>query len=194
VAVTVPLVILGLGLGLWDSWLGEVDQWEIELQLKKLGQVVARMEDRIAAVPHREMEVQFRRNGQLCAGLAQPSWCSRKQAHDASTRWTRIPRSAGASIFSVLRRLMPPLLGLQVLLLAICAVTAVAFEALAILEGADFRSGSLILLGMAAVLISASLWPAMKTVVQLRRTMTLFEPDPMTILGRPLVTMEAPGL
>ena len=96
--------------------------------------------------------------------------------------------------FSVLHRLLPPLLGAQVLLLAACCVAVVGFEAMALLETGDFSSGSLKVLAVAAVVIGASLWTAAKSVLQLRRTVALFTPDPMPIGGRPVSAAAAPGL
>ena len=106
----------------------------------------------------------------------------------------RASRDALVRGFSVLHRLMPPLLGLQVLLLATCSVSVVGFEALALLEVGDFSSGSLKVLAVAAVLIGASVWTAAKAVLQLRRTAALFTPDPMPILGRAVSAEAAPGL
>lgn len=106
----------------------------------------------------------------------------------------RASRDALLRGFSVLHRLMPPLLCLQVLLLAACSVTVVGFEAMALLEFGDFSSGSLKVLAIAVVLIGASLWTAVKAGLQLRRTAALFTPDPMTILGRPVSAQDAPGL
>lgn len=226
--VLVPLVILGLGL--WELQRGRSGQWELQQQQDSLRKLVMRMEARIAAEPRREMEVQFRRNGQLYGGPYAVQK-AREALDDAGTalataRWRRVlppvtilcagliamvsvsmlvgaaalgrngRRSRDALVrgFSVLHRLMPPLLGLQVLLLASCAVTVVGFEALALFEVGDFSSGSLKVLAIAAMLIGASLWTALKAVLQLRRTVALFEPDPMLVLGRPVSPDEAPGL
>lgn len=106
----------------------------------------------------------------------------------------RASRDALVRGFTVVHRLMPPLLGIQVLLLATCTVTVVAYEALALLEVGDFSTGSLKLLAVAAVLVGASLWTALKAVLQLRNAMALFTPDPMPLLGRPVTAEEAPGL
>ena len=106
----------------------------------------------------------------------------------------RASRDALIRGFSVLHRLMPPLLCLQMLLVAAFSVTVVAFETMAILEIGDFSSGSLKVLAVAVMLIGASLWTAIKAVLQLRQTAALFTPDPMTILGRPVSAEAAPGL
>ena len=106
----------------------------------------------------------------------------------------RASRDALIRGFSVLHRVMPPLLCVQVVLIATCSVTVVAFETMAILEVGDFSSGSLKVLGVAVVLIGASLWTAIKAVLQLRRTAALFTPDPMIVLGRLVTPDAAPGL
>ena len=228
VTVVVPLAVLGIAL--WEAQRGDTDHWDLEVKRGYLGQTVQRMETWLAANPNREMQLQFRRNGQLYGGpyaLDQ----AREALSDAETaifieRWRRVlppvtiacagltailsmlvlaataglaragrsSRDALVRGFSVLHRLLPPLLGLQVVLLAICAVTVVAFEAMTILEVGDFSSGSLKVLMVAAVLIGASLWTAIKAVLQLRRTVALFTPDPMIVLGRPVSIEEAPGL
>ena len=226
--VGVPLLVLALGI--WEFGRGNGDRWELEMQRGALKQAAARIEAQIAAAPHREMEVQFRRNGQLydgpaalqkardalddagtalaiarwrqwlppvtigCAGLTATLSVLALVGAAALARAGRASRDALVRGFSVLRRLMPPLLGLQVLLLAACSVTVVGFEALALLEVGDFSSGSLKVLAVAAVLIGASLWTAGKAVLQLRQTAALFTPDPMPILGRAVSPEAAPGL
>lgn len=129
-----------------------------------------------------------------CAGLTAALSLLTLVAAVILARAGRASRDALLRGFSALHRLMPPLLGMQVLLLAVCAVTVVGFEALALLEVGDFSSGSLKMLAVAAVLIGASLWTAVKSVLQLRRTAALFKPDPMPILGRPVSAEAAPGL
>jgi len=226
--VGVPLLILALGI--WEIERGDANRWELEMQRSALDQVVARIEAQIAAAPRREMEVQFRRNGQLYGGPYAVQK-AREALDDAGTalaisRWRQwlppvtvacagltavlsVLVLVGASVlaragrssrdalvrgFSVLHRLMPPLLSVQVLLLAICSVSVVGFETLALLEVGDFSSGSLKVLAVAAVLIGASLWTAAKAVLQLRQAAALFTPDPMPILGRAVSAEAAPGL
>lgn len=226
--VVVPLMILALGV--WEIQRGGLDQWDLEMQRGYLSQVVARMQAQLAAAPGRQMQLQFRRNGQLYGGPYAVEK-AREALSDAETaielaRWRRvlppitvvcaaltaflsIIALAGAAIlarvgrasrdalirgFSALHRLMPPLLCLQVLLIATCSVTVVTFETMALLEIGDFSSGSLKVLGVAAVLIGASLWTAIKAVLQLRRTAALFTSDPMIVLGRPVTAEAAPGL
>ncbi|MFT8246211.1 M48 family metalloprotease [Roseomonas sp. BN140053] len=96
--------------------------------------------------------------------------------------------------FTVVRRALPPLLGTQVLLAAAGVVAAVAFESLALLEGSDLGAGGAKLLGLAGFAVVASLWTAGKALLQLRRAVDLFTPDPLVIAGRPVSAAEAPGL
>ena len=96
--------------------------------------------------------------------------------------------------FSLVRQLLPPLLGMQVALVTTGVVAVIAFEASAILESDELSTGGAKLLGIALVAIGASLWTAIKAVLQLRRTMGLFTPDPLRIMGRTVSRAEAPGL
>jgi hypothetical protein len=106
----------------------------------------------------------------------------------------RASRDALLRGFSLVRHVLPPLMGAQVVLVAIGTVAAVAFEASAILEADALSSGGAKLLGIAAVVIGGSLWTAGRAVLQLRRTMGLFTPDPLPVMGRPVTREEAPGL
>jgi len=96
--------------------------------------------------------------------------------------------------FLVARRLLPPLLGAQVVLAALVVTAAVGFEAMAIPMVGDVSSGTLKLLGIAVVAVGLCLWGAVQAVLQLRRALDLFTPDPMPIQGRPVSPAEAPGL
>ncbi len=228
ITVMVPLAVLGIAL--WEMQRGDTDRWDLEVRRTLLDQTVQRMEAWLIANPRREMQLQFRRDGQLyggpyalekardaladagtavaierwrcvlppvtvgCAGLAALLSVSVLAAAAALARAGRTSRDALVRGFSLLQRLLPPLLGLQVVVLAVCAVTVVAFEAMAILEIGDFSAGSLKVLMVTAVLIGASLWTAIKAVLQLRRTVALFTPDPMIVLGRSVSIQEAPGL
>jgi len=106
----------------------------------------------------------------------------------------RLSRDALLRGFSVVRHLLPPLLGAQVLLLAVGIVAAVSFESLAIVEVGDFSSGGIKLLMIAAVVAVFSLVTAGKALLQLRRAMGLFAPDPLEVQGRAVTPAEAPGL
>lgn len=129
-----------------------------------------------------------------CAGLA----AALSALALLATSWLgwrgRRRRDALVSGFSLVRGLLPALLGTQVVLVAVGFVSAVAFEASAILEMDHLSAGGAKLLALAGVLIALSLWGAVKAVMELRRTIGLFEPDPLVIQGRPLSREEAPGL
>ncbi|RYI99317.1 MAG: peptidase M48, partial [Acetobacteraceae bacterium] len=109
-------------------------------------------------------------------------------------RLGRRSRDALVRGFSLVRHLLPPLLGAQILLLAIGVVAAVGFEASAVMLGGRFSSGTAQLLGFAALVVGTSLWTALRAVVQLRRAVALFTPDPLPIIGRTVSPAEAPGL
>jgi len=96
--------------------------------------------------------------------------------------------------FSFVRRALPVLLGLQVVLTAVGVVAAVAFEAapLAELDNPGTRDMKLMLI--AVVVMGFSLWTAGKAVLNLRHTLALFEPDPLEIDGRSVSRTDAPGL
>ncbi|CAA2101864.1 Protease HtpX [Methylobacterium bullatum] len=95
--------------------------------------------------------------------------------------------------FSLVRRLLPPILAIQVLLTAGGFVAAVIFEA-GILARPGLGSGEIKLLMIAAVAGGAVLVTAGATVLGLRRALAAFEPDPLPILGRTVSPAEAPGL
>ena len=228
ITVVVPLLIVAIGW--WEMQRGDTDRWDLEIQRGYLSQTVQRLDAWIAANPRRQMEAEFRRNGQLYGGPYAVEK-AREALDDAGTalaieRWRRVlppvtigcagviallsvvvlasaaglagagraSRDALVRGFSVLHRALPPVLGLQVVLLAICSVTVVAFEAMAILEVGDFSAGSLKVLTIAVVLIGASLWTGFKAVRQLRRTVAMFTPDPIVVRGRAVSAAEAPGL
>ncbi|RVT99703.1 peptidase M48 [Rhodovarius crocodyli] len=109
-------------------------------------------------------------------------------------RLGRASRDALVRGFSVVRRLLPPLMGAQVVLATVGVVAVIAFEASAIIEAGDVSGAGVKVLGFAAVGIGAALWTAAKAVMQLRRALDLFTPDPLIINGRQLSRAEAPGL
>jgi Zn-dependent protease with chaperone function len=130
----------------------------------------------------------------LCAGMVAGLSVLALLAAVLLGRAGRASREALVRGFGVVRRVLPPLLGLQVLLAASAAVAAVAFEAAAIPEAGIRSADGVKLLAIAAVVIGASLWTAGKALVQLRRTVGLFTPDPLPIAGRVVSAEQAPGL
>ncbi len=96
--------------------------------------------------------------------------------------------------FSFIRRALPTLMGAQVMLMAVAFVAVVAFESMALLDVDEFSAGGFKLLGIGVVVAAISLWTAFRAVLQLRRTVAAFTPDPMPIDGRLVSPAEAPGL
>jgi Zn-dependent protease with chaperone function len=109
-------------------------------------------------------------------------------------RFGRKSRDALVRGFSLARRMLPLLLSAQVLLFATSFVAVGAFEVSAVLGSGSLSAGGAKLLGIAAIAIGASLWSAGKAILHLRRTVELFKPDPLPIMGRPISAEEAPGL
>ena len=105
----------------------------------------------------------------------------------------RASREALVTGFSWIRRLLPPVLALQVLSTTAGFVAAVIFEA-GLLARPGLGSGEIKMLLMAAVAVGAVLIAAGATVLGLRRALAAFEPDPLSIFGRIVSPAEAPGL
>ncbi|MEE7471572.1 hypothetical protein MPAR162_06835 [Methylorubrum populi] len=95
--------------------------------------------------------------------------------------------------FSLMRRLLPATLALQILAATAGFVAVVGFEAGALVQG-GFSGDGMKLLGIAVVAVGATLFAAGGTLLGLRRALDAFEPDPLTILGRQITPAEAPGL
>ncbi|RYF16631.1 MAG: hypothetical protein EOO77_12315, partial [Oxalobacteraceae bacterium] len=66
ITVMVPLAVLGIAL--WEMQRGDTDRWDLEVRRTLLDQTVQRMEAWLIANPRREMQLQFRRDGQLYGG------------------------------------------------------------------------------------------------------------------------------
>ncbi|WP_238184820.1 M48 family metalloprotease [Methylobacterium trifolii] len=108
-------------------------------------------------------------------------------------RLGRASRDVLVAGFSWMRRLLPPVLALQVLLTTAGFVAAVVFEA-GLLARPGLGGGEIKMLFMAAVVVGAVLIAAGATVLGLRRALSAFEPDPLSIFGRVVSPAEAPGL
>ncbi|MFD1283201.1 M48 family metalloprotease, partial [Methylobacterium goesingense] len=112
----------------------------------------------------------------------------------AALGWVgRSSRDALVRGFSLVRRLLPATLALQILAAATATVAAVIFEA-GLLAQSGLSGDAMKLLGIAAVAVGAILWAAGRTVLGLRRALAAFEPDPLPIFGRRVSPAEAPGL
>ncbi|TDT90414.1 peptidase M48-like protein [Azorhizobium sp. AG788] len=101
--------------------------------------------------------------------------------------------------FSFARRMLRPLLLVQVVLGALALIAVVVFEALPFVHGggrewglSDGNGAKLFALGVAIAGVAA--WTAFKTFVRLRRAVQVFDPDPMPIIGHTVSRAEAPGL
>ena len=95
--------------------------------------------------------------------------------------------------FVLVRRCLPMLLGIQVVLGTTAFVAAVIFEVAALLQP-GIGTGEVKMLLLAGIVVLGSLYAAAVTLVGLRRALAAFEPDPLPILGRPVSPDEAPGL
>lgn len=95
--------------------------------------------------------------------------------------------------FDAIRRVLPPLMGPQVLLGAVAFWATVGFESFEI-PNTHYAAYRPYLSMMVALAIGASLWTAIKTVARLRRMGGLFDLAPFTLAGRSLSRVAAPGL
>ncbi|AWN50082.1 peptidase M48 [Methylobacterium terrae] len=108
-------------------------------------------------------------------------------------RLGRGSRDALVRGFSLVRRLLPAALAVQILAATVAFVAVVVFEAGLLVQGGLSGDG-MKLLGIAAVAVGATLLAAGGALLGLRRALGAFEPDPLPILGRPIAPAEAPGL
>jgi hypothetical protein len=102
-------------------------------------------------------------------------------------------REALVGGFSLMRRLLPAALALQIVAATAAFVAVVVFEAGLLVQGGLTGDG-MKLIGIAAVAVGATLLAAGGALLGLRRALDAFEPDPLPILGRPIAPAEAPGL
>ncbi|SFH07794.1 Zn-dependent protease with chaperone function [Methylobacterium gossipiicola] len=108
-------------------------------------------------------------------------------------RLGRASRDSLVRGFSLLRRLLPATLALQILAATASFVAAVAFEAAILFQG-RFDGGAMKLLVIAVAAVGAAILVAGSTILGLRRALGAFEPDPLPILGRTVTPAEAPAL
>ena len=105
----------------------------------------------------------------------------------------RTSREALVRSFALVRRLLPAVLAVQVVLGAAAFVAAVCFEATALVQP-GIGTGEVKTILLAGVAVMGSLWAAGNTLAGLRGALRAFEPDPLTVFGRPVSPAEAPGL
>ncbi|MGU3493927.1 M48 family metalloprotease [Xanthobacteraceae bacterium A53D] len=96
--------------------------------------------------------------------------------------------------FGMARAALRPLLVLQVVLWAVAIIAILVFEGLPFTRWETLSTSGAKLFGVAIVVIGACLWTAFQTVVQLRRAVQLFEPEPLPVIGLAVTAEEAPGL
>ncbi|KMO33353.1 peptidase M48 [Methylobacterium tarhaniae] len=105
----------------------------------------------------------------------------------------RRSRDALVRGFSLVRRILPAALAVQILATTAGFVAVVVFEAGILVRGGVSGEG-MKLLAVAAVAVGGTVLAAAGALVGLRRALDAFEPDPLPILGRPISPAEAPGL
>ena len=103
-------------------------------------------------------------------------------------------RRALAAGFALVRRLLPVLLPLHIIVFAGAVVVAVLFEFSIFARIGSFSQGQVYLLGIALVMIGASLITAFQALTQLRRISHLFEPDKYELIAHGVSREQAPGL
>lgn len=108
-------------------------------------------------------------------------------------RLGRGSRDALVRGFSLMRRLLPAVLALQILAATAGFVAVVIFEAGMLVQG-GFTGDGMKLMGIAAVAVGGTILAAGGALLGLRRALDAFEPDPLPILGRQIARDEAPGL
>lgn len=95
--------------------------------------------------------------------------------------------------FSLMRRVLPAVLALQILAATAGFVAVVIFEAGMLVQG-GFTGDGMKLMAIAAVAVGGTILAAGGALLGLRRALDAFEPDPLPILGRQITPDEAPGL
>ncbi|MBR0655778.1 M48 family metallopeptidase [Plastoroseomonas arctica] len=109
-------------------------------------------------------------------------------------RLGRGSRDALVQGFEFTRRVLPSLLGAQVLLVALASVAAMGFEGMAILANDNLSSGGVKVAALIVGGIVLCLWTAGAAVLGLRHAAGAFTPDPLPIEGRVVPREAAPGL
>ena len=108
--------------------------------------------------------------------------------------WARRSRDALLTSFGLVRRVLPVLLGLQIVGLSLAVLAATLFEAGGLWFTQRFSAGEAKLLLGALVIAALAAWAAVAAVRGLRGVFALFTPEPIVVRGRALDAVEAPGL
>lgn len=112
----------------------------------------------------------------------------------AAGLWARRSRDALLASFGLVRRVLPVLLGLQIVGLSLAVLAAALFEATGLWFTQRFSAGEAKLLLAALVIAALAAWAAVAAVRGLRGVFALFTPEPIDVRGRALDEAEAPGL
>ncbi|GJE52447.1 Protease HtpX [Methylobacterium tardum] len=112
----------------------------------------------------------------------------------AAGLWARRSRDALLASFGLVRRLLPVLLGLQIVGLSLAVLAAALFEATGLWFTQRFSAGEAKLLLGALVIAALAAWAAVAAVRGLRGVFALFTPEPIDVRGRVLDEADAPGL
>ncbi|MCJ2084998.1 M48 family metalloprotease [Methylobacterium sp. E-005] len=112
----------------------------------------------------------------------------------AAGLWARRSRDALLASFGLVRRVLPALLGLQIVGLSLAVLAAALFEATGLWFTQRFSAGEAKLLLGALVIAALAAWAAVAAVRGLRGVFALFTPEPIDVRGRALDEAEAPGL
>ncbi len=112
----------------------------------------------------------------------------------AAGLWARRSRDALLTSFGLVRRVLPVLLGLQIVGLSLAVLAAALFEATGLWFTRRFSAGEVKLLLGALVIAALAAWAAVAAVRGLRGVCALFTPEPIDVRGRVLDEADAPGL
>ncbi|MCJ2021905.1 M48 family metalloprotease [Methylobacterium sp. E-065] len=112
----------------------------------------------------------------------------------AAGLWARRSRDALLASFGLVRRVLPVLLGLQIVGLSLAVLAAALFEATGQWFTQRFSAGEAKLLLGALIIAVLAAWAAVAAVRGLRGVFALFTPEPIDVRGRVLDEADAPGL
>ena len=96
--------------------------------------------------------------------------------------------------FGRVSRVLPSLLGVQVVCAVLALGSAVAFEASGLWFVPDPDDRTVILVILVVLGASLVLWGGLGTLRNLRRALRVFEPAPLPLSGVPITAVQAPGL
>ncbi|WP_187275500.1 M48 family metallopeptidase [Methylobacterium sp. WL6] len=112
----------------------------------------------------------------------------------AAGQWARRSRDALLASFGLVHRVLPVLLGLQIIGLSLAVLSTTLFEAGGLWFVGRFSAGEAKLLFGALIIAVLAVWAAIGAVRGLRGVFALFTPEPIDVNGQALDEREAPGL